>query len=96
MPSKLKNWRPSGSLVGLSAARRGYDADWRRLRASFLREWLATKGPFCGLCGGMLRNSASAHVDHVQPFVGVADPRRLARDNLRVLCPTCNSRMVER
>ena len=96
MPSKIPQWRPQGSLAGLSAARRGYDADWRRLRASFLRDWLAIRGPFCGLCGGMLRPGRETHVDHVQPFVGVADPRRLDRSNLRVLCDACNSKAVDR
>ena len=71
---------------------RGYDARWQRLRSAFLREWLATRGPVCGECGRLLRPGRQTHVDHIVPFDGVDDPRRLEWANLQVLCRECNSR----
>jgi 5-methylcytosine-specific restriction endonuclease McrA len=61
------------------------------MRAAFVVEWLATKGPFCGLCGVMLEGGKATHVDHIRPFDGADDPLRLDWDNLRVLCAGCNS-----
>ena len=70
---------------------RGYDGPWKRLRAKFLRHWLATRGPYCGACGCILRPGRETHVDHVIPFEGRDDPRRLQWENLQVLCCGCNA-----
>lgn len=64
---------------GLTPAQRGYDADWRRVRAEVLREQ-----PWCP-CG-----KRATDVDHIQSFRGIADPLRLARSNLRALCHPCH------
>lgn len=64
-----------------SAAARGYDSDWRRLRA----EWLNVN-PTCVACG-----EPAKHVDHI---VSIRDApmRRLDPSNLRSLCHSCHSR----
>jgi 5-methylcytosine-specific restriction endonuclease McrA len=90
MPSKIPVWRPHPREVR-SAGERGYDSRWQRVRASVLRAWLATRGPYCGLCGCLLRPGKETHVDHIVPFDGLDDPRRLDPQNLQILCRTCNS-----
>lgn len=64
-----------------SAAARGYDADWRRLRAAQL-----AAHPFCRRCGAPARD-----VDHVAPL-RQAPERRLDPANLQSLCASCHSR----
>jgi len=97
MPNKIPQWRPTGlQRREKGVTERGYDGPWKRLRAKFLRDWLATRGPYCGLCGCILRPGREAHVDHVIPFEGRDDPRRLQWENLRVLCAVCNSAKLGR
>ncbi|GLS75731.1 HNH endonuclease [Oharaeibacter diazotrophicus] len=68
-----------------SAAARGYDAEWRKLRSRFL-----AAHPRCEACG------AAAHeVDHVQSVAERPD-LRLAWPNLRALCKSCHSRRTAR
>ena len=43
-----------------SAAQRGYDGEWRKLRAEFIR-----LHPFCAFCG-----VSAEHVDHITPHRG--------------------------
>ena len=64
-----------------SASARGYDAEWRKLRAAHL-----AKHPDCRRCGDPARD-----VDHVVP-VRVAPARRLDPTNLQSLCTRCHSR----
>lgn len=64
-----------------SASARGYDADWRKLRARHL-----AAHPFCRRCG-----APAAEVDHVEP-VRSAPSRRLDPTNLQSLCRPCHSR----
>lgn len=66
---------------GQSAASRGYDAAWRRVR----REVLA-KEPHCRACAAEGRQVPATDVDHVHAFRGLSDPRRLDPRNLRPLC----------
>ena len=64
-----------------TAQRRGYDSEWRAMRAAFL-----VKHPRCAMCCG------TAHVvDHVTPHKG---DERLFRDqsNMQSLCNRCHSR----
>lgn len=79
-------YRPTGRQRP-SAARRGYDHVWRRIRAAHLR-----RHPLCALCG-----RPAAVVDHVQPhrlsFLESRAAWQLARDpaNLQSLCTTCHN-----
>ncbi len=60
-----------------SAARRGYDARWRRLRRVVL-----SRQPVCP-CG-----SAATEVDHIVPKDAGGDD---SFDNLQALCKSCHS-----
>lgn len=71
-----------------SAARRGYDARWRRLRVMFLRAHPLCADPF----GDHRRVGAvevATDVDHIVPLSrgGTNDSR-----NLQALCHSCHSR----
>ncbi|WP_297775622.1 HNH endonuclease signature motif containing protein [uncultured Roseovarius sp.] len=68
-----------------SAAARGLDADWRRLRKDHLR-----KHPFCIRCGEL-----ALEVDHIIPR-SVAPARRLDPTNLQSLCKPCHSGAKQR
>jgi len=63
-----------------SAGQRGYDADWRRLRAQHL-----AAHPGCVRCG-----AKATVVDHITP-VRIAPHRRLDPANLQSLCTTHHS-----
>lgn len=68
-----------------SAAARGYDRRWRRLRRRVLAE-----EPVCRDPDGRHPNEvvAAVHVDHIIPRRnGGTD----ARENLQALCPSCHS-----
>lgn len=61
---------------------RGYDAEWRRLRALFLK-----RNPFCICgCGGK-----STEVDHILSVAERPD-LRLVWSNLRAMTKACHSR----
>lgn len=62
-----------------SAASRGYDATWQRIRLAHLARW-----PRCSACGG-----AASDVDHVLALRhgGTHEAR-----NLRSLCHSCHSK----
>ncbi len=62
-----------------SAATRGYDAKWRRIRASFLRHH-----PYCAICG-----AEATVVDHVLPL-SQGGTHEWA--NLQPLCVSCHNR----
>ncbi len=62
-----------------SAAARGYDGDWRRVRLAVL----ARDGWTCQLCGDL-----ADQVDHVLPLA--AGGARLDPANLRACCRRCN------
>jgi 5-methylcytosine-specific restriction endonuclease McrA len=68
-----------------SAAARGLDADWRRLRAEHLKAH-----PFCIRCGAPARE-----VDHIIPRA-VAPERRLDPTNLASMCRSCHSGAKQR
>lgn len=67
-----------------SAASRGYDADWRRLREVILAE-----EPLCRRCADMDAVTAATMVDHIVP-IEIAPERRLDPDNLQPLCERCH------
>lgn len=62
-----------------SAARRGYDAEWRKIRDRHLQE-----NPFCIDCG-----QPATEVDHL---VALADGGTHDKVNLRSRCKRCHSR----
>jgi 5-methylcytosine-specific restriction enzyme A len=62
-----------------SAAQRGYDAKWRRIRAAYLRAH-----PACVLCGG----TDNLEVDHIIPL---AQGGTNKWSNLQVLCKSHHS-----
>jgi len=68
-----------------SAAARGYDATWRRLRA-----WYLAQHPLCVECERAGRVVAAQEVDHVTPIS--AGGARLDPENLQALCTPCHSR----
>jgi len=68
-----------------SAASRGYDADWSKVRFRHLHHH-----PTCVVCG-----AKGSHVDHIQS-VRDAPHRRLDPSNLRTMCSPCHSRRTAR
>lgn len=64
-----------------SAASRGYDETWRRLRA-----WHLAANPLCAYCRQADQLTLAEVVDHIKPFDGVGDPLRLDPGNLQSLC----------
>jgi 5-methylcytosine-specific restriction protein A len=68
-----------------SAASRGYDAQWQRLRAHHLQT-----EPLCRRCLEQGHAVAATEVDHIRPFHGLDDPLRLDRANLQSLCEACH------
>lgn len=67
-----------------SAAARGYDADWKRLRERVLLE-----EPVCRFCERRGLAVAATVVDHIEPL-SIAPDRRLDRSNLQALCAPCH------
>ena len=63
-----------------TAASRGYDADWQRLRRDFL-----AVHPMCVACAAEAIVEPATDVDHVIP-VRQAPSRRLDPSNLQSLC----------
>lgn len=66
-----------------SAARRGYDQKWRRIRAMFLK-----KHPSCVVCG-----APATEVDHVLPL---AEGGTNEWSNLRSMCKSHHSQHTAR
>jgi len=69
-----------------SAARRGYDARWRRVRAVVL-----AREPRCHDCTQAGRVTLANEVHHID-----GNPRNNALDNLMPLCKSCHSRRTAR
>jgi 5-methylcytosine-specific restriction protein A len=72
-----------------SASQRGYDSTYRRVRAQVLKGWRSQNGDWCP---GWQREGHAATeltVDHITPLAAGGTNRR---ENLRVLCRSCNSR----
>jgi len=68
-----------------SAAARGYDAAWRKLRAEHLR-----RQPNCVVCG-----RPGKVVDHIKP-VRTYPELRLDPRNLQTMCVSCHSSVAQR
>lgn len=63
-----------------TATERGYDANWRRLRAQHLRE-----NPWCVMCASFGKVEQATEVDHIIPHKG-DDSLRRDPANLQSLC----------
>jgi 5-methylcytosine-specific restriction protein A len=72
-----------------TAASRGYDHIWRKLRAQFVLMY-----PLCLHCDERGRVTPAKDVDHIIPFKGLDDPLRLDWSNLRGLCRACHNRVT--
>lgn len=66
---------------------RGYDQQWLNLRAWFIRQ---PENVLCALCKveGIVR--LTEEIDHIVPFRGRDDPKRLDPENLQGLCRPCH------
>lgn len=80
---KRNDWRGS-------AASRGYDRQWRKVRAAHL-----AREPLCRICKTSGIIEAATVVDHIQPIRERPD-LRLDPSNLRSLCKTCHDRLNAR
>lgn len=73
-----------------SAAARGYDAVWQRLRASYLAAY-----PLCVMCRASGQTTAASVVDHIRPIAERPD-LRLEWSNLQSLCKPHHDREKQR
>lgn len=73
-----------------SAAQRGYDSTWRRLRIAYL-----SRNPLCANCKQRGRIVPAAEVHHIRP-IAEAPELRLNTDNLMALCKPCHSTITLR
>lgn len=72
-----------------SSTARGYDADWRRIRARVL-----AAEPSCRACRAMGVVTLARHVDHIIPLM--QGGARLDRANLQPLCEQCHAEKTAR
>lgn len=97
MPWKTKKYRPSGARSERerkqefdkkrgTAAARGYDARWRKLRTLVLAD-----EPLCRTCLAAGYTTPASEVDHIIP---ARQQRGLfyTRSNLQALCKSCHSK----
>ena len=72
---------------------RGYDHRWDLVRFQFLEQsypWFcALQGPTCTARDRQM-DAGEIDVDHIVPFQGLDDPRRLESTNLRCCCRACH------
>lgn len=100
MPDAPRTFQPPGYRTAkqrkalhdrerLSAAKRGYDASWRKLRLVVLG-----REPLCRTCAAAGRVEPATEVDHIMPFsVGgvINEALRLDTANLQPLCKSCHA-----
>lgn len=92
MPSKRKVHQPNRANVPAkqqtrkSAAKRGYNRNWRKARQVHLAE-----NPQCAMCGKLEGFNESWHVDHIKDHLGDYDVF-WDSDNWQTLCPSCHSK----
>ena len=78
-PPLHRSTSAAAPVLRLSAARRGYDRQWEKVRAVQL-----AREPLCRFCAPG-RLTAATIVDHIQPIEKRPD-LRLSLENLRSLC----------
>ena len=74
-----------------SARQRGYDARWQKVRDYHIRA-----NPLCVKCEERGRTVVGKDVDHIIPFDGLSDPKRLDGCNLQTLCRACHNAKTAR
>jgi 5-methylcytosine-specific restriction protein A len=77
-PKKTRGGTPDGRE---SAAKRGYDRRWRKLRLMYLRAH-----PLCETCG-----DPAIIADHIIPKAAGGED---SWENLQALCQTCHNRKI--
>lgn len=70
-----------------TAREQGYDTLWQKVRAQHI-----ARHPLCAECKAKGWVVRAKDVDHIVPFGGLGDPRRLDPDNLQSLCRACHNR----
>lgn len=92
MPQKPRIHRPHKHIPREdnrpSAAKRGYDGTWRKIRLQVLRE-----EPLCRVCHANGHITPAQEVDHIVPL---ARGGTHARANLQPLCKTHHSQKTAR
>lgn len=73
-----------------SAASRGYDARWQKLR-----NWYIQQNPLCVMCKRAGIITAASVVDHITP-IRQAPELRLDASNLQSLCAKCHNSAKQR
>jgi 5-methylcytosine-specific restriction protein A len=76
-----------------SSTARGYGSVWRATAATVLAQHRAVYGNWCTGYGVPAHGSADLTVDHIIPK---AKGGSSTKDNLRVLCRSCNARKRDR
>src|SRR4029453_1358159 len=72
---------------------RGYDKEWLRLRSWFMAQ---PENQLCRHCWMKGIVTVAVDCDHVIPFRGQHDPRRLDPKNLQPLCRDCHAMKTNR
>ena len=86
-----RNYRTDARRRG-SARKRGYDTQWDKVRRRHVAQF-----PLCQDCLDEGRvNASTIDVDHIVPFQGLNDPKRLDPTNLRSLCRMHHNRKTAR
>jgi 5-methylcytosine-specific restriction protein A len=89
-PEQQEEQRRARDRQRPTSTARGYDADWRALRADVLEA-----EPWCRRCRGLGVMTRATDVDHVQPVAARPD-LRLVRSNLMPLCHPHHSERTAR
>ena len=94
LPKRIPNHRPHTPLNTPdawrgSAAKRGYDRQWRKFRL-----WFLQANPLCLFCEQAGRITSATEVDHIQRIA--AGGPRLDPANCRPLCKPCHSAHTQR
>lgn len=77
--------RPKAVDLRGNSRERGYDSRWEQLRNRFI-----ALNPLCAHCEQSGRVTPATEIDHIIPFQGIADPKRLMWNNLQSLCHSCH------
>lgn len=86
MPTKRKPLKVTPRAKRASSSARGYDSEWRKVRAAYL-----VVNPVCVVCERGGRVVAATEVDHIKAHKG--DPQLFwDENNWQALCKPCHSR----